>query len=309
MEVNVQCPCGQRFEFEVEPVNGQMPCEVACPTCGADGTALANAFIQEKLAAGAPAPVAAPVAAPAYRINRPASPGPAAAAPSPAYSMPAQSAPAARKPAKAKVAGDGFLKGVLGALIGGFIGMMGWFLLIKGTGYAIGYAAWGVGALTGVGARVVGAESSQRLGSVTAVFALIAIIGGQFLAVRSIAGKEFEKMAIGEYQKEVNEANSILAMKTDDEIKAYLAKEEGKNPSAVTAEEITEFKEKTIPACRALVAGKPSQSAFVSKFMSHMNRSFGVQWEILKASFGVFTILWILLGVASAYKLGAGAED
>ncbi len=58
--VKVQCGCGQRYAFDVEPVGGRMPAAVACPVCGTDGTAAANEVIARSLAAQpAPAPVAA----------------------------------------------------------------------------------------------------------------------------------------------------------------------------------------------------------------------------------------------------------
>ncbi len=68
MEVKIQCPCGTRFAFEVEPVNGRMPVRVKCPGCGADGTDLANEVIRQKLAAtvvAAPVPPVAVTPAPA----------------------------------------------------------------------------------------------------------------------------------------------------------------------------------------------------------------------------------------------------
>jgi hypothetical protein len=43
--IEIQCGCGQKYAFEVEPVGGRMPSAVACPACGADGTAAANAII------------------------------------------------------------------------------------------------------------------------------------------------------------------------------------------------------------------------------------------------------------------------
>lgn len=47
--VKVQCACGQKFAFDVEPVNGRMPQPVKCPVCGADGTAAANEIIARTL--------------------------------------------------------------------------------------------------------------------------------------------------------------------------------------------------------------------------------------------------------------------
>ena len=83
--IKIQCGCGQRYAFEVAPVDGHMPAPVACPVCGADGTTAANAFIaQSALAAVTAAPaVGAPVRIaglpPSVRVAAPAAPAVAAA--------------------------------------------------------------------------------------------------------------------------------------------------------------------------------------------------------------------------------------
>ena len=45
--VKVQCPCGQRYAFDVEAPDGRMPYSVACPVCGADGTDAANGILSQ----------------------------------------------------------------------------------------------------------------------------------------------------------------------------------------------------------------------------------------------------------------------
>lgn len=45
--VKLQCLCGTRFAFEVEPVEGRMPVPVSCPACGADATEQANALLAQ----------------------------------------------------------------------------------------------------------------------------------------------------------------------------------------------------------------------------------------------------------------------
>lgn len=60
MEVKVICQCGVKFAFDIEPVNGRMPCAILCPSCGADATDAANAVIAEKLAPAPPPPAPAP---------------------------------------------------------------------------------------------------------------------------------------------------------------------------------------------------------------------------------------------------------
>ncbi len=68
--VKIECDCGQHYAFEVEPVNGCMSSAIACPGCGADGTATANAIISRHLSstATADAPVVIPPAKPALHI-------------------------------------------------------------------------------------------------------------------------------------------------------------------------------------------------------------------------------------------------
>jgi hypothetical protein len=60
--IKVECGCGQRYAFEVNPVDGHMPQAVKCPSCGADGTLAANQVIAQILAVPARAPVAVPIA-------------------------------------------------------------------------------------------------------------------------------------------------------------------------------------------------------------------------------------------------------
>jgi hypothetical protein len=79
--IKIECGCGQRYAFDVEPANGCMPYTVACPICGADGTGVANEVIAQSVQ---PVAVAAPggrsgtfapsfqAAAPAVRVVQPA---------------------------------------------------------------------------------------------------------------------------------------------------------------------------------------------------------------------------------------------
>lgn len=62
MPIKIECECGQHYAFDVEPVDGKMPSPVACPVCGADGTAAANETIARQFApAATETPSALPV--------------------------------------------------------------------------------------------------------------------------------------------------------------------------------------------------------------------------------------------------------
>ncbi|HKW30284.1 MAG TPA: hypothetical protein VJT54_13185 [Verrucomicrobiae bacterium] len=43
--VKIVCSCGQKYAFDVYPLNGCMPSPIKCPVCGMDGTAVANEII------------------------------------------------------------------------------------------------------------------------------------------------------------------------------------------------------------------------------------------------------------------------
>jgi len=90
IELKVYCDCGQKYKFDVEPVNGQMPFTVACPICRRDGTTKANELLQQmavfKQVAPAPSAAPAPIAPPPIGAPPPATvrmrvtmPAPAAA--------------------------------------------------------------------------------------------------------------------------------------------------------------------------------------------------------------------------------------
>ncbi len=54
--VKIVCSCGQKYAFDVYPLNGRMPSPIRCPVCGVDGTAVANEIIALALKAQ-PAPL------------------------------------------------------------------------------------------------------------------------------------------------------------------------------------------------------------------------------------------------------------
>ena len=128
MELKIYCPCGAKYKFDVEPVDGRMPFTVKCPVCGVDGTEAANATLLQSAATVEAAPLA-PVPAPApvpistgLRIRPTESH--AAAAPPPVAPAPLPYIPHAAAPKKS---GTGALKTALTfALVG---------IIVLGVGY------------------------------------------------------------------------------------------------------------------------------------------------------------------------------
>lgn len=345
MEIKVQCDCGQKFKFDAEPVNGRMPWEVNCPVCGLSGTDKANWII----AHAAPAPISAPLApigsvgsAPPTAVPV-AAPIPSGEAPKPRLSIsrphavPASSAPpvaaqsAVPRPVPRHVAAPVekeppssnalFFRGVLGAFAGALLGMGIWYGLIVVTGgYRVGFVAWGIGALTGFGARLLAREGNTALGIVSALFAAVAILLGGTLAVHhmiagELAGLSHENLSHEMYVEQLKQAKEAGDLQTDAQIKAFLAKREGGPEADLTADEVETFKKEELPEMSELASGKLTEEQYKARHHQETAAAGGVASAIgwvaafIGSIFSLWTILWLFLGCASAYKIGAAVDD
>ncbi len=76
--IKIECGCGQHYAFDVEADGDLQPNAVACPACGADGTAATNAVIAQRLASQ-PTAADGPTIRPRIRIAGPPASNQAAA--------------------------------------------------------------------------------------------------------------------------------------------------------------------------------------------------------------------------------------
>jgi hypothetical protein len=183
MELKVVCDCGQKYAFDVEPVGGQMPTAVTCPSCGADGTQTANNLLAQNFPnQPPPLPMAtmAPKIASGLRVSIP----PAASIPAtpPPLNVPrpiAPITPLTRPKAPQKDFSMGL--GILGALLGAVIGGVVVYAFYTWAGFRFPLSGVGIGALTGYGARLLGRGTDTTLGIIAGALALISIVGAFYL--------------------------------------------------------------------------------------------------------------------------------
>jgi hypothetical protein len=199
--------------------------------------------------------------------------------------------------------------GIAGAVLGGGLGALIWYLIIRFTGYEIGIAAWGVGVLAGVGTRLLARNGSPALGVAAAVCALAAILGGQYFGAKDVVARELAKNFGEAYEERVQFAKQVVAAKDDDELKKLIAldmADEGQtpNPGAVTDEILAEYKEEDLPELRDMASGKLTKEEFIANFQLIFGSQF-TGWNLMKETLSLFTLLWLFLGVSSAFKLGA----
>lgn len=230
MELKVVCLCGQKYKFDVEPVNSQMPFPVTCPVCGHDGTKLANALLMQVpaappiIAVPAPTAVATAAAVPSgLRLNRtaePPMPPPVPVGTSTSAPVTIAAAPPPRRPVHATATGparnvpkylqdnkaimnNSFLMGVLGAILGAILDIAvmvglrifcGYIFVMFGMMLA---TALGVimGCVIGGGARVLYRGTDFALGAICAGIAFFTI-GITFLLTFGLIGLGFSIMAL-----------------------------------------------------------------------------------------------------------------
>lgn len=323
IELKVQCDCGQKFKFDVEPVNGRMGYQVNCPVCGRDGTEKGNAILMERypnVSSSAPPPSLKPSG---LRINSPAR---TEAAPAHASSPPPIAAPRAltgygQKPAISTVQpvnSKQFALGVTGAIVGGVLGMVVWYIAYKYSGLRLGILALGVGALSGYGAKLLGRCHSQSMGIATASVALLCIFGAQFMKASSdwhADQAQIEK----DYQDELTEAKKVVAEVpngTDEEIRKHLLREavkDGGKPDAsqITAEEIKSFRELSWQKSKDLDGGKPTKEEFIQerrKLEGEIADTMIGKVIFWITALGIFNIFYTIAGTGLAYKIGIGQK-
>ena len=196
MELKVLCDCGQKFKFDVEPANGRMPFAINCPACNEDATAKANSLIAESLpvAAPPPPPIAPPSIAPApggLRINR-MEPAVLATAPPPVppVALPGYPLlPATAVADKPKVVREFNLgMGILGALLGAALGAGLMYAFFVWANFRFPLMGTCVGALTGLGARILYKGTDSTLGGISAAIAVLATCGALYLMYGDVAG-------------------------------------------------------------------------------------------------------------------------
>ena len=215
----------------------------------------------------------------------------------------------------------GFLKGLPGGIVAGLVGAAIWAGISYGTGYEIGWIAWGVGALVGFGVTS-GTKGGTPAGMLAAVISILAIMGGKYTAVELVMNKELPR------QSEMVE--QVLAdLKNDEFVVSFLADqvvvqraargevipwppgvvpdEAGKQsdyPPEVWSEAISQWNQMSKEDREAY---RTEIGDTIRKDIEENFKTFW--WEVSKEgflrSFGALDIVFILLALATAFKIAA----
>ena len=206
------------------------------------------------------------------------------------------------------------MKGVVAGVVAGIIGAALWAIIAAVTGFEIGWLAWGIGA--GVGAGVAwGSEGSPATGILAVIIAVVAILAGKFISVEIVIAKEMG-VANEEIAQQFENDEYLISWLADEVINDYI--DEGKNiswPAGVDPDEAAA--ESDYPPKIWAVAQQKWNAMSDEEKEQHKNDvaeqvrqnmqdyAESVKTDGFLASFGVIDIVFFVLAIGTAYKVGA----
>ncbi len=205
--------------------------------------------------------------------------------------------------------------GAGGALVGAFL----WALVVKITGYEIGWIAIGVGFLTGLGFTLSGASLNNFTGVIAAVLAVVGIFAGKYIAVTWILNENttitVENAAdLIEMNQDCLAFAAVFEMANNGEI-SELQQLEHDNAYydaldiASISPEIKELHSKALTLGSSWDKRTACQKV-VDWFNSQMKEELsGVATQGVIETLGPLDLLFVFLAIATAFRMGnAGSE-
>lgn len=208
------------------------------------------------------------------------------------------------------------LRALLGAALGGLLGAALWTAVAFFFNYEIGWIAWGVGVAAGFGAAKFGERLDWVTGVAAAAVAVLSIGLGKFATVHLVVDDSLAQFTSGAQGIDDELAISYVA---DEVVMAF--REEGRkldwpngvepaNPSARGEyprdvwNEAEAFWTALEPRERTELKGEISSDMQANVAVI---RASAIEAGF-KDSFGALDVLFVLLAIGSAYKLGSGAS-
>jgi len=346
MEIKVKCECGSVYSFEEIPVDGRLAYPVACTNCGADGTDKAHAYIAAKLApAPAAAPKSAGWFGSRRKKNEPA--GVEAHEGKPfAIGKAGEESGDETSPLRLTLAGlgallvgsagaygwfaiarhtgfeFGFVAWILGGLVGGASALLapkGHFWLgavaavaaiIAISGGELLCAKWFVDRVvnrTVVRGYQNALDYSESAAAAETGVALREAVA-QYKLVQLITSAEWSDpiTTYQTYQVDDSDLAFLHIIHPDKKAVTFKQRAAAAREELVKPDEIEQFQAKVQPQLKALAKGNPSRQEYEAALRKTIESQITIR-DLFIQSIGPYSLLWVCLGVGTAYKLARNA--
>ena len=204
---------------------------------------------------------------------------------------------------------------IVGGAIGGVLGAALWAAVAYFFNFEIGWLAWGIGVLVGIGTqKAADSELNFQTGAAAALIAVVSIAGGKYLAVQFAIDDALTEMAAGPEGVDDELAISYVA---DVVIEEHL--EEGlpvrwpggfapENPAYESEYPVDVWREADDRFASLTLQQKNDFKQEIADYVAEAMTDMRVEAQQagFKESFGMFDILFIALAIGSAFKLGSG---
>ena len=209
-------------------------------------------------------------------------------------------------------------KWVIAGAIGGAVSAGIWTAIAYSTGYEIGWIAWFVGVIVGFCVRMAAGDEEGYGPGLTAVgIAVLALVIGKYATVSLLVDKELgakirsmPRVTAENFQLELCSEVAEEWTTAKKKIKwlpgknAEVAKELQDYPQAVRDEAKKRWDAKPAAEQQDLIATR--QKALEEITLSLLS---GVKSEVFKSSFNGYDILFFILAIVSAFKVGSGMQS
>jgi hypothetical protein len=223
------------------------------------------------------------------------------------------------------------LKMAIGGAVAGLIGAAIWAAIGYFTGLEIGWIAWGIGMLVGIGVRLVGSQEiayfdkTQRrmvrsrvgaegplAGMVAAVLAVVSVLAGKYALVHLFLSAPAASL------EDYLEDDTMISSIADEVVVEFESQGRAVSwPAGVNPEEAyeradyppeiwteAESRWNALPE-EERANLKKAQAELIGMALGNME---GAKSAVFLSSFGVFDLLWFGLAAVTAFKLGASAS-
>jgi len=202
---------------------------------------------------------------------------------------------------------------IIGAVAAGIAGAAVWAGITLGADMEIGWIAWGIGAAIGAAYFKLGGRSVTGP-ALCAVIAVASIGAGKYAAFEAEMSNQrtefFElevmRMHFAGCQEFGKEYNAAATAADKEALERDWIVEVDADPATVSSEQLAEFREFELPELLAIHRGELSYEEFAGTRWDAAVQEVGVTFA---DTLGGFDLLWIALGVMTAWRLAKGTPE
>ncbi len=208
--------------------------------------------------------------------------------------------------------GKSIAAGAAAALLGAVI----WNIVGNVFDYELGIVAWGIGGAVGYAVAITG-SSGDKAAMICAALALLAILGGKYMLysgfkddISQLVTDNVEDLqSLYDVQMEAVEAYANV---TDEQsLRSFMVDyeySESTSPDGITDDEIELFRTESEPQLSRFVLKKPDYGEWVQATFAEPFGEISTI-DLIKENFGILDIIFLFLGVGTAFRLGRGISE